>query len=128
MRLGHVFTPVLSHIPTIAYHIYEVFTKTCPICPLSKKTNLSFSLSSSYATQLFDLIPVELWGSYFHKTGQDCRFFLTIVDDHSRAVWTLLLPPKQHVPRQIIYNLSLMTKIIFILLLKPFEVIMVLSF
>lgn len=106
MRLGHVSTPVLHHIPAVSDYVSENFTKTCPICPLAKQTNLPYSLSSSHASNIFDLIHVDLWGPYFHETSQGCKFFLTIVDDHSRALWNFLLPSKQHVPRQLMHFIS----------------------
>lgn len=97
MRLGHVSTPVLCKISAISSDISAECNKLCPICPLSKQTKLPFSLSSSHATNLFDLIHVDLWGPYAYETTSGCKFFLTIVNDHSRALWTFLLPTKQHV-------------------------------
>lgn len=106
MRLEHVSTPVLSHIPSISHHISETFTKTRPICPLAKQTNLPYNPSSSHASHIFDLIHVDLWGPYFLETSQGFRFFLTIVDDHFRAVWTFLLPSKKHDSHQLIQFIS----------------------
>ena len=45
---------------------------------------------------LFDLIHIDVWGPYRHTTVNKCKYFLTIVDDHSRATWTYLMPSKQH--------------------------------
>ena len=101
MRMGHVSTPVFLHIPTIATHVNEECNKTCPICPVSKQSKLSFSESSSRALNIFELIHVDLWGPYAHDTCDGCKYFLTIVDDCSRAVWTFILPTKQHVGSQI---------------------------
>lgn len=101
MRLGHVSTPVLLQIPSISAQISDVCNKACPVCPLSKQCKLPFTLSESHASHLFDLIHVDLWGPYAHETSTGCRYFLTIVDNHSRAIWTFLLPTKQHVGNQI---------------------------
>lgn len=101
LRLGHVSTPVLHKIPAITNSISDSHTKTCHICPLAKQSHLPFHVSTSHVTHIFDLIHVDLWGPYFHETSHGCRFFLTIVDDHSRAIWTFLLATKQHVFTQL---------------------------
>lgn len=102
MRLGHVFSPVLHKIPCISPDLCDITNTKCHICPLAKQTKLPFSVSNNHATHIFDLIHVDLWGPYAHETIAGCRFFLTIVDDHSRAVWTYLLPTKQHVTSQLL--------------------------
>lgn len=68
----------------------------CDICMLSKQHALPFNESSFHAKSLFDLIHVDVWGPYRHPTIDKCRYFLTIVDDYSRAVWVHLMPSKQH--------------------------------
>lgn len=102
MRLGHASSPVLHKISSVSPYLCDESNKKCPICPLSKQTKLPFPVSNSRADHIFDLIHVDLWGPYAHETTNGCRFFLTIVDDHSRAVWTYLLPTKQHAIGQLI--------------------------
>lgn len=99
MRLWHVSTTVLLQISFISAEVSDVCNKTCPICPLSKQCKLP--LSDFHASHVFDLIHVDLWGPYAHETSTSCRYFLTIFDDHSRAIWTFLLHTKQHVCHQI---------------------------
>ena len=101
MRLGHASTAVLHKISHVAPHLVDDNLKACLVYPLSKQTNLPFPVSTSHATGLFDLIHVDLWGPYRHETHTGCKYFLTIVDDHSRAVWTYLLPTKQHATAQL---------------------------
>lgn len=101
LRLGHVSNDVLHHIPDISSTVVSDCNKQCPICPISKQTKLPFPVSSSRATLPFDLIHVDLWGPYASETHNGCRYFLTIVDDHTRNVWTFLLPSKQHVFSQL---------------------------
>lgn len=75
--------------------------QNCPICPISKQTKLSFSLSTSREKFAFQLIHIDLWEPYAHKTREGCHYFLTVVDDHTRTVWTFMLPNKQFVFTQI---------------------------
>lgn len=44
---------------------------------------------------MFDLIHCDLWGPYTKSSG--FHYFLTIVDDHSRAVWIYLIKEKSEV-------------------------------
>lgn len=69
----------------------------CEICPLAKQKRLSFSHSSSMATSVFDLVHCDIWGPFTPKTVNGQKYFLTIVDDFSRFVWTYLLVHKNDV-------------------------------
>lgn len=102
MRLGHPSTPVLQKISSLHTHMVVDSLNSCPICPISKQSNLPFTLSNSRATKVFELVHVDLWGPYSHETQSGCRFFIIIVDDFSRALWTYLLPTKQHACAQIL--------------------------
>lgn len=53
------------------------------------------SLNKSSAP--FDLIHVDLWGPYRVPSSCGAVYFLTIVDDFSRAVWIYLLLEKSEV-------------------------------
>lgn len=48
---------------------------------------------------MFSLVHMDVWGPYNHPTINKCKYFLTLVDDFSRATWTYLLPNKHHVFR-----------------------------
>lgn len=54
------------------------------------------SASKSHATEIFDLIHINIWGPYATPTHKGCRYFLIVVDDCSRATWTFLMLIKQH--------------------------------
>lgn len=99
-RLGHVPSKVLSRIS--ALHVAcTVDTLSCGTCPLAKQCKQPFPLSQSQATSPFDLVHCDLWGPYRVPTYNGCKYFLTLVDDYSRAVWTILLPTKQHASQSI---------------------------
>lgn len=43
------------------------------------------------------MVHVDVWGPYAAKSLCSTRYILTIVEDHSRAVWTYLLESKEKV-------------------------------
>lgn len=47
MRLGHASSQMLHKIPMIGSNIIDDSNHQCPICPLSKQTNMPFPLSTS---------------------------------------------------------------------------------
>ncbi|XP_071719480.1 uncharacterized protein [Rutidosis leptorrhynchoides] len=101
-RLGHPSIHVMKCVKDIPSVIKCNNTiSTCTICPLSKQNALPFPISSSHAKSLFALIHIDVWGPHKYCTMNNCRYFLTIMDDHSRATWTYIIPNKHHVTTQI---------------------------
>jgi transposase InsO family protein len=45
----------------------------------------------------FDLVHIDTWGPFYVLTKDGFRYFLTIVDDFSRATWNYLLKNKSDV-------------------------------
>jgi len=66
----------------------------CDICPKARQQRLPFSLSNITSSFPFELVHVDTWGPYHTKTHAGHRFFLTIVDDFTRATWTHLMITK----------------------------------
>lgn len=101
-RLGHPSFQVLRKIKSLSPVIKSNnLTHNCSICPLAKQHTLPFPVSSSHAHHLFDLVHMDVWGPYKHPTHNQCKYFLTIVDDFSRATWTYLLSNKHNAIDQI---------------------------
>ncbi|KAK9732656.1 hypothetical protein RND81_04G013300 [Saponaria officinalis] len=69
----------------------------CEACILAKHHIFPFDVSVSRAWNCFDLIHLDLWGPYRVPTLTSARYFLTLVDDHSRTTWSYLLQNKQQV-------------------------------
>lgn len=82
----------------------------CDVCLRSKQTRTSFPDSYNKASGVFELIHCDLWGPY--RTAAICRskYFLTIVDDYSRAVWLYLLPNKTEVSARLREFLALVKR------------------
>lgn len=67
----------------------------CAICPLSKQTRTSFPKKrSSNSSSAFELIHMDVWGPFHTPTYNEERYFLTIVDDFTRATWVYLMHSK----------------------------------
>ena len=63
---------------------------------LSCQTNslFIFSQSESNASANFELIHCAIWGAYRIPSNRGAHYFLSIVDDASRAVWVYLMREK----------------------------------
>jgi len=85
-RLGHPLTKVSP----LFLKVNSCSNEKCLICPLAKQTRLPFSSSSITTTSSFDLIHVDIWGGYKIPSILGARYFLTIVDDHTRCTWIYL--------------------------------------
>ena len=64
------------------------------MCPMAKMHRNAFPLSTTRVLDCFELLHVDIWGPYPHSTYNRSKFFLTIIDDHSRATRVLLLTHK----------------------------------
>ncbi|KAL8113535.1 hypothetical protein AgCh_020748 [Apium graveolens] len=94
-RLGHVPSPILKLLP-VAGLSHDI--TPCDSCALAKQTRIPFPSSQSQLKATFELVHIDLWGPYRHKTHTTCTMFLTIVDDKSKATWVYLVSDKAQVP------------------------------
>ncbi|CAM8998803.1 unnamed protein product [Rhodiola kirilowii] len=97
-RLGHPSSRVLSYLPTSVSLNSSVERETvCDTCFRAKQTRECFSESDNKASAIFDLIHCDVWGPYRTPSTSGAVYFLTIVDDCSRAVWIFLMTEKREV-------------------------------
>ncbi|CAA7037263.1 unnamed protein product [Microthlaspi erraticum] len=97
-RLGHPSSRVLSYLSSDLEFEKHVDSKpVCEICLRAKQTRDCFHESSNKAIGVFDLIHCDVWGAYRTLSTSGSAYFLTIVDDCSRAVWVYLLQEKREV-------------------------------
>ncbi|XP_060183269.1 uncharacterized protein LOC132613257 [Lycium barbarum] len=75
---------------------FSHFDHKCDICPVARQTKLPFPSSCIKTKVIFELIHVDTWGPYKSSTYNGYKYFLTIVDDFSRATWTYLLSTKSN--------------------------------
>ncbi|GJX75530.1 ribonuclease H-like domain-containing protein [Tanacetum coccineum] len=93
-RLGHSTDPVLNVLKD-SLNIDKKDNTVCyEICQRDKQTREHFPLSDHSFKRLGDLVHLDLWGPYKVTGSEGFKFFLTIVDDYTRAVWVYLIKSK----------------------------------
>lgn len=85
-RLGLVSVSKMLHILGFKGKLRHDFL--CDTCSMVKFHKLTCYPSDSYASTCFDLVHIDLWGPYRVPSLNGASYFLTLVDDHSRATWT----------------------------------------
>lgn len=94
--MGHLSEKVIKSLPFIS-NCKEHLNKACEVCHRAKQSRESFPLSTNKASRIFELIHRDLWGPYNTPSSCGASYFLTLVDDFSRAVWVYLLVDKAEV-------------------------------
>lgn len=93
LRLEHAPKPILKHIPFLKT-VNTNSDQVCITCPMGKFTRQPFNLSHSHASTPFELLHTYIWGPYRVATREKYKYFLTLVDDHSRMTRVYLLERK----------------------------------
>ena len=75
----------MKNISTIPLKFSNKQPFTCTICPMARQTRMSFPESVTTTSSIFELLHVDLWGPYNVPTHDGYHYFLTMVDDYSRA-------------------------------------------
>lgn len=90
---------------------------SCDVFPRARQHKLPFPHSSIHTTHIFELMHLYLWGPYHTPTYNGYTYFLTIVDDFSRTIWTHLLSTKS-IATPIIQNFVAMVETQFSIKIK----------
>ena len=69
----------------------------CKTCHLAKQKHIPFVSRNNICSTPFELVHIDTWGPFSTPTHDGFRYFLTIVDDHSRATWVYLMKSKSDV-------------------------------
>lgn len=95
-----------SHLGHLPYYKLKILSgiqitdntsiASCDICPRAKQHRYPFPRNHKSATHIFDIVHIDLWGPYQIPKYNGYYYFITIVDDHSRATWTHLLTTKSN--------------------------------
>jgi hypothetical protein len=96
-RLGHLSHQRLVSMQTLYPSISYDNKAICDVCHFAKHKRLPFISSSSHAHSKFELLHFDIWGPLAIPSVHNHKYFLTIVDDFSRFVWTILLKNKSEV-------------------------------
>ncbi|KAK3007603.1 hypothetical protein RJ639_013997 [Escallonia herrerae] len=92
-RMGHPSSQPLIHLPTVSVvspSLKTIYDVRCR----AKHNRTVFPDSTSRAMDIFGLVHCDIWGPYRVSTISGTKYFLTIVDDYSRAVRVYLMHDK----------------------------------
>ena len=95
-RLGHPTDQALNILKN-KLNFSNVSLPPCEVCRKSKQTREAFHNSLQVTKFLGELVHLDVWGPYRFECVGGFRFFLTIVDDFTRATWVFLLKSKEEV-------------------------------
>ncbi|GJT34246.1 putative RNA-directed DNA polymerase [Tanacetum coccineum] len=97
-RLSHSADQVLDVLKTsLNLDSHYNSDHLCDTCNKAKQTREPFPLSNHKTTKIGELVHLDVWGPYKITIIDGFRYFLTIVDDFSRAVWVYMLKGKDDV-------------------------------
>ncbi|GJX27603.1 ribonuclease H-like domain-containing protein, partial [Tanacetum coccineum] len=97
-RLGHPAKPVLNVLKDSLQIDKNDNVVCCEICQRAKQTREPFPLSDHTSKCLGDLVHLDLWRPYKVTSSEGFRYFFTVVDDYTRAVWVYLIKSKDETP------------------------------
>jgi hypothetical protein len=66
----------------------------CDACHIGKQAKLPFPNNNNRTEHVFDLLHMDIWGPLGLSCTHSHKYFLTIVDDHSRHTWVHLMSSK----------------------------------
>ena len=81
------------HIPSSL----SLLSSHCKIFHLAKQKRLPFVSHNNMSATPFDLVHLDIWGPFHVSTATGHRYFITIIDDCTRATWVYLLCAKLEV-------------------------------
>ena len=95
----------LGHPSDVKLHSWVIFFLSCKIVVLKivmyvywlSKRGCLFPFYNKRAIHSFDLVHMDVWGPFSVPTTARHRYFLTIIDNASRATWVFLLRAKSKV-------------------------------
>lgn len=95
-RLRHVPTSRINFFWELDLTISISDTHVCDICYFAKEKKLPFPVGTSSTSSCFDMIHVDIWGPIC-SSMDGYRYFLSIVDGHSRYTWLCFMKNKSEV-------------------------------
>ena len=96
-RLGHPSDVKLHALGHFLPCLQKACNDLCNVCPLAKQKRLPFPFNNKINSCAFDLIHLDVWGPYATFTLDGFKYFLTMVDDATRATWVYLMKSKSEV-------------------------------
>ena len=97
LRLGHASFYYLKHLFPKLFINKDPASFKCEICTSAKLTKSVYPSRVYQPSKPFSLIHSDIWGPSRVVTSSRKRWFLTLIDDHTRACWVYLLKEKSEV-------------------------------
>nr|GEX96557.1 ribonuclease H-like domain-containing protein [Tanacetum cinerariifolium] len=94
IRLDHPADQVLNVLKYDLNLSKKTSVSIYETCHRAKQKRKPFPLSDHKSMNPDELVHLDLWGPYKVSNREGFRYFLTIVNDYSRAVWIYLLKTK----------------------------------
>ena len=108
--LGHPSHDRLAVIKQSFPSIFSNKSFICDTCHCAKQKKLPFSNSTSLSPKPFSLIHVDIWDPCASHSMNGHKYFLTIINDHSRYVWVILMSTKSETQQHLKDFITLMEK------------------
>ncbi|GJT24836.1 ribonuclease H-like domain-containing protein [Tanacetum coccineum] len=96
-RLGHPSDQAVDVLHSKLNFTKDFYVSPCDICHKAKQTREPSPLSDHKTTSIGELIHLDLWGPYKVISKDGLKYFMTILDDYTRAVWVYLIKTKDEV-------------------------------
>ena len=96
-RLGHPSFSYLKRLYPTLFLNKDPSSFHCDICALAKHHKNHYPTRLYTPTSPFSLIHSDIWGPSRVSTLKEKRWFMTIIDDHTRISWVYLLKEKNEV-------------------------------
>ena len=125
--MGHLSFERLQLMQSCYFFLRNNKNFTCNTCHYAKHKKLSFPSSNSHASSYFDLLHMDIWGPCSKLSMHGHRYFLTIMDDHSRFTWIYLMHTKTETLKTLQISLHTL-KLNLTARLKSYELIMGMNF
>lgn len=93
-RLCHDSKEKPSKVDFLKNNSVNFSNETCDSCAKENFVRTPFPISNNKSKDAFELIHCDIWGGYRMPSYTNGNYFLTIVDDYSRAVWVFLIKHK----------------------------------
>ena len=106
-RLGHPFDLKLQSLSNVFPFLQNCCTKQCTVYPLAKHNRLPFPFNNNMCDSPFDLVHMDIWVPFSIPTLDGYRYFLTLVNDATKATWLFLMKEKSEAKALIVsfYNM-----------------------
>ncbi|GKC58870.1 ribonuclease H-like domain-containing protein [Tanacetum coccineum] len=102
-RLGRPSDQVLSFLKHRLKFDHDSKNELFEVCHKAKQNRETFPISEHKTNDLGQIVHLDVWGPYKVQSRNDFKYFLTIVDDFTRAIWVFLLRGKDEVSEKPVF-------------------------